>query len=208
MINKDFAFIKPFGPVIYSNLLNPDVVNVLNECKTVSEYIGDDIGYMLAGAINSQLRLVRTAEQEQIIYDHIFEHFAAYMDRDPESLKKEYKIPNNGIWLNVQRAGEFNPPHHHDGHFSGVIYLEVPPELAEENKKKPVGFHLHGEISFYYGDDIGCQTYFHMMPRVAQMVIFPAKLQHGVHPFYSDVRRVSVAFNLYKLAEPMLLVDS
>lgn len=200
MINTP-AFIKPFGPVIYSNTLNPEILEVLQECKKVSEYVDDNVGYLLAGAIDSQLKLIRTPEQEKIILDHIYDHMAAYLDGDPNIVKEKFKLTEKSMWLNIQKAGEFNPPHHHDGYISGVIYLEVPDEIIEEKKKNPVGFKGYGEISFYYGEDISCSTYYHLMPIVGQIILFPAKLRHSVHPFYSDVRRVSVAFNLFKEAE-------
>lgn len=198
---SDPIFIKPFGPVIYSNLLDGSILQILKECKTASENLKDDFGYLLAGAIEKQYRVVRTQEHDALIKNHIFEHIATYLGVDLEHVKEKFFFNDNSIWLNIQKAGEFNPPHHHDGHFSGVIYLEIPEEIAREKDKNPVGFRGYGEISFYYGEDILCPTYFHMLPRVGQIILFPAKLKHAVHPFYSDVERVSIAFNVFKEPE-------
>jgi uncharacterized protein (TIGR02466 family) len=202
MINP--FFYKPFGPCIYSNLISADILNLLNDCKEKSKVINDNVGHLLAGSLESQLRLVTTEQEESKLIDHIFEHVGMYTVKSPEDVKKAFKISNKNIWLNIQKPGEFNPTHHHSGEISGIIYVDIPKEISEENKKiaehpKTSQFTSHGEISFYYGEDISVPTYFHLMPITAQILLFPAKLKHSVHPFYSKVERVSIAFNIYDI---------
>lgn len=191
--------IRPFGPVIYQNVVADDVYQILHNCQRVSQSVNDNVGYLLAGALETQLNLIRTPEQNKIIMDHIMTHVAMYVDGNLEVVKKKFYIPNNNIWLNVQGPGEFNPAHHHSGDISGVIYLQIPKEIKAENKKKSNSFFEgYGNISFYYGEDISCTSYYHHYPSTGQILLFPAKLKHAVHPFYSDVQRISIAFNVFK----------
>jgi uncharacterized protein (TIGR02466 family) len=200
---NDPIFYKPFGPVIYSNTLDSDIFEILKECQAVSETVGENTGYLLAGALKLQLNLIRTPEQNDIIFKHIIEHLALYVNGDPAVVAKKWSLTDNTIWLNIQQSGEFNPVHHHKGDVSGVIYLDMPLEIEEENANNDINskkhfFSNHGGISFYYGEDISCPTYHHVTPITGQILLFPAKLKHSVHPFYSKVNRVSLAFNLWK----------
>lgn len=197
-------FYRPFGPCIYSNMISAEVLNLLNDCKENSKVINENVGHILAGSLESQLRLITTAQEESKLRDHIFEHVSMYTRTSPADVKKAFKVGKKNIWLNIQKPGEFNPTHHHSGEISGVIYLDIPKEISEENKKiaeqpKPKQFISYGEISFYYGEDISAPTYFHLMPITGQIILFPAKLKHSVHPFYSKVERVSIAFNVYDI---------
>jgi uncharacterized protein (TIGR02466 family) len=117
-----------------------------------------------------------------------------------------YVLSKHDLWINFQKAGEFNPTHHHLGSISGVIYLEVPPEIYVEKYKTITGttFNNFGEIGFYYGTS--GNRYFYIVPKTQQILLFPAELDHGVFPFYSDVTRVSIAFNL--LSNPATTINS
>jgi len=185
-------------------MISADILNLLIDCKEKSKITNENVGHYLAGALESQLRLTTTAEEESILSDHIFDHVAMYTRQQPADVKNAFKIGRKNMWLNIQKPGEFNPTHHHSGEISGVIYLDIPKDISEENKKvaeqpNPKQFKGYGEISFYYGEDISVPTYFHLMPITGQIILFPAKLKHNVHPFYSNVERISVAFNVYNI---------
>ena len=36
-----------------------------------------------------------------------------------------FKYEYDGMWVNIQKANEYNPPHNHAGHISFVIYLKI-----------------------------------------------------------------------------------
>jgi uncharacterized protein (TIGR02466 family) len=183
-------------------MIRADILTLLNNCKDQSRIVNNNVSHHLAGALESQLMLIKTPEEESKLSDHIFEHIAMYTSESPIDAKKRFALGSKNMWLNIQKPGEFNPTHHHSGEISGVIYLDIPIEISEENKKiaeqkNPRQFRSYGEISFYYGEDISCPTYFHLMPVTGQIILFPAKLKHSVHPFYSNVERISVAFNVH-----------
>ena len=103
------------------------------------------------------------------------------------------------LWINYQRANEYNPPHDHTGDLSFVIYLQVPEEIVKENEETQ---HEHnnagpGMINFWVGLDMPfainrCSK----MPAVGDIFIFPAWLPHYVNGFKADVERISVSGNI------------
>ena len=120
------------------------------------------------------------------------------------TLKKFEKQPEyllTALWINYQKANEFNPPHDHDGKLSFVTYLSIPEELKKENaayKGKSCG---PGGIQFIYGNGPrDCITIYSIFPEENDIFIFPAWLKHWVAPFKSDVTRVSVSGNVHDSA--------
>ena len=55
------------------------------------------------------------------------------------------------LWCNWQGPGDFNPPHDHGGDLTWVIYLKIPKELDEENRKYKGRSAGPGGITFVYG---------------------------------------------------------
>ena len=85
------------------------------------------------------------------------------------------------------------------GDLSFVIYLQVPDEIKEENIKERS---VHNESRARYDTiSLGPINTFDVqsvgfMPKVGDIVIFPAWLPHYVNDFKSDVERISVSGNL------------
>ena len=103
------------------------------------------------------------------------------------------------FWINYQKANEYNPPHHHEGDLSFIIYLQVPKEIAEEheNAKGERNNPGPGMVVFEYGVQMPFAIAAHYrLPAVGDLLIFPAWLPHHVHAFKSDVERISVSGNL------------
>lgn len=189
-------YFKPFGPTIYSNTIDDAVFDTLHVVKEASNIANINVNHKLAGHLKQQLGLALSDSEYTILKNHIFEHAAVYLGAGIDQIAENYILSKNGIWINFQRAGEFNPTHHHSGSISGVIYLDVPPEIYAENYEADTGttFNNFGEIAFYYGNS--GNRYFYIMPKTQQILLFPAELDHGVFPFYSNVTRISIAFNL------------
>ena len=157
----------------------------------------------LAGILNketgyseeSKNKLLPELSQCLGIYDQAFEQYTN---------KKYQKKPDNilsALWINYQKANEFNPPHDHDGKLSFVTYLQIPKELKIENQEyigKSCG---PGGIQFFSGNGPrDCVTYMSFMPEENDMFIFPAWLKHWVAPYKSDVTRISVSGNVHDSA--------
>jgi len=101
------------------------------------------------------------------------------------------------LWCNWQGPGDFNPPHDHGGDLTWVIYLKIPKELDEENKKYKGRSAGPGGITFVYGEnaDRKCITHHSVYPEEGDMIMFPAWLKHWVYPFKSDCTRISISGN-------------
>jgi len=114
------------------------------------------------------------------------------------SLKDKFN-PNPKIcsmWVNYQKAGEYNPVHIHTGSdVSFVLWLKVPKKILQESSDTtavPPGW-----ISFFFGGDVwSANTVKHYEPQENKIVIFPSSLRHEVMSFKSNVTRISVAGNL------------
>lgn len=118
----------------------------------------------------------------------------ANVKQNPASVKR-YSI--EGLWINYMKAKDYNPPHEHDADLSFVMFLDVPSEIKEENNLNVTTSSGAGSLNFIYGDGVpnyGCRQSF--LPEKGDFFIFPAKLQHFVIPFSSDVTRISLSGNI------------
>jgi uncharacterized protein (TIGR02466 family) len=103
-------------------------------------------------------------------------------------------------WANVNRSGAYNSIHTHPhSHWSGVYYVETGhyeaddfPNAGELSLLDPRGAAVnmlpHPGVKLHPGIDI--------KPEEGLLLVFPAWLQHGVYPFRSDTRRISISFNI------------
>ena len=106
-------------------------------------------------------------------------------------------------WVNFMGKYEFNPPHHHSGVLSFVLWIKIPYSMAEELDQGPGKYSqdpISGKFSFHYNNILGTSTNYHLpVDKTWEnvIVLFPAGLTHSVSPFYSsDDYRISVAGNI------------
>jgi len=99
-------------------------------------------------------------------------------------------------WVNIQEKTEFIPNHSHDGIASYVIWIKIPYDPDNENK---AGNHA-SSFAFSYNTTIGSIR--NLMLKIDKecegvIMMFPARLQHCVYPFYTtDDRRISISGNI------------
>lgn len=112
------------------------------------------------------------------------------------------KFKLDTMWVNYQQKHEFNPIHNHIGDISFVIWLKVPYTIQEEMEHTPdipLERNTAGQFCFLYNNALG--NIVHQNIPVDKtfenmMIMFPAKMMHGVYPFFtSDEYRISVAGN-------------
>jgi len=116
----------------------------------------------------------------------------------------EMKPCLNGLWVNFQKKGEFQPVHQHDGMFSFVIWMDIPYDYEDEAKlpfSNPKGHPRGGNFSFVYKNNIKRSVTEHVIQMSPKMngycCFFPSDLCHQVHPFYtSDKERISISGNI------------
>ena len=126
------------------------------------------------------------------------------------------EIQTVDCWANVNKKGNFNMMHHHNGSLLGGVYYpvrriengtrifnyDVPTtpkpgswsgEGGELTLQSP-NYNLSGHLDT---SDIGAytMTHCHIQPRSGLLVLFPAYLVHSVVPVQDDYTRVSIAFS-------------
>jgi hypothetical protein len=108
----------------------------------------------------------------------------------------DYKIRSDGIdpnaqlhalepWINFQKKNEWIPAHDHEGFIAYSLWVNIP----ERNVFEIIYSTISGE------------TIKHYIPVTKQsegtIILFPAKLMHTVHPFFtSEETRISISGNL------------
>jgi hypothetical protein len=75
------------------------------------------------------------------------------------------------------------------------VYLDVPEKIFDEQAKSNV--QDAGHIVFKYGESISplSVSMWNVTPQNNLILMFPATLDHMVHPFWVDEERVSVSGN-------------
>jgi Putative 2OG-Fe(II) oxygenase len=120
------------------------------------------------------------------------------MDQQPEAARGPwrsgaYQLQMYDLWLNVQRAGDYNPTHTHGASFSGVIYLQVPPQIHADSADGQLC--LHGPEAYHLQSfRLGMAHY--VLPIPGRYLVFPAWQPHSVLPFRGEGERWSLAFNV------------
>jgi len=102
-------------------------------------------------------------------------------------------------WVVSQYAGEYNPWHHHNGDFSSVIFLKLPPKMHEEWEEEwKDHYPANGLLEFMFGENLGFRSdTLKFKPEVGKLLMFPSWLKHFVYPFKSEGERRSMSFNAH-----------
>lgn len=189
-----------WGPCVIRLRINEEFQNLLiDEAKNNK----DDYRGKLAGQIDDETGYSDESRNKIVPYvsSALGLYNKAYEAYTKKKFEKQPEYIMSALWINHQKANEFNPPHDHDGKLSFVIYLKIPEELKKENeayKGKSCG---PGGIQFIYGEGPrDAITYMSYFPRERDMFIFPAWLKHWVSPFQSDCTRISVSGNIHDSA--------
>ena len=191
MISNSYK-VLPFGPILFkAKLSQKEIEDIKSLCSKDQK---NSKRHDLAGHIYNEYSIDRA--KLNCILKNTFDLFYDGYSRFYNQQCKKQGI--NDAWVNYMKKGDFNPLHTHSKCvFSGVIYLNVPKELQEEQNKfmgndagpGSIPFNLLSYKPSYF---IGSHGEF---PREGDIYIFPAGLEHTVAPFKSEVERISVAFN-------------
>ena len=107
------------------------------------------------------------------------------------------------MWVNVTEKYMYNPPHNHQGVYSWVLFHDIPYSLEEERKDYRVASSNQpypGCFYFIHPTHSGhtyCQNIEIDYKSNGHMILFPARIYHGVNPYYTtDKPRISLAGNV------------
>ena len=125
-------------------------------------------------------------------------------------LSEPRNLEIQSTWINYQKKYEFNPPHHHTGIFSWVIFMKIPYNLEDEVNYFTTAFEndhtskfgficlnpsqsnisINGGINIEYLDvDKSYEN---------KIILFPSNMIHFVHPFYtSNEERITISGNVH-----------
>jgi len=114
------------------------------------------------------------------------------------SLVKKRGGEGQDIWVNYQKQYEYSPLHNHGGVYSFVWYLDIPEEIRREwePQSKVSRAATRGCIAF---SSLRTAQKLTFMPRTSDMLLFSAKHQHQVYPFFTNNTRVSMAGNIHSI---------
>jgi hypothetical protein len=105
----------------------------------------------------------------------------------------EFDLSFKDSWVVRSRAGDYNPVHMHFGGLSGIVYVQVPPQVGEPQSQDGKLDFVFGQLNPRAMELLGPRT---VTPRTGDLYIFPSWLQHVVYPFRGDGDRISYSFNL------------
>ena len=190
-----------FGPVVAGTTVSSDLIKELLDrgAKTTQSHV-----HRLAGHMEHENKF---AVKDHIWFVEKFKHyFIPYFKKlqeanDPKfmyGVKPFNRILLHELWINYMKQHEFNPTHTHGGSFSFVLFLDVPDEIKQEIKNfKGTGIGPGG-LTFSYGEEQkNIITAHAIIPTTGDLWMFPASMKHMVHPFRSDITRISVSGNFF-----------
>ena len=141
---------------------------------------------------------------KEVLLPHL-NHYGQTFNHDHTKIPMDgkYETYLDTLWVNYQNKHEFNPFHNHGGIYSFAIWMKIPTYHKEQNELGNTtdnNYSINSAFQFQYIDTLGdvltC-TYEMNPDKEGMMVFFPAKMQHGVHPFYEcDEQRISIAGNI------------
>ena len=187
-----------WGPLLVRVTVEKEMLDLfLKEGKASQK----DMSSRLAGILNKEVEF-RDRKLFEKFFSNMFNLYAdaqfkwnAEKGNSREYYKQQYSL--DALWCNFQSPGDFNPPHDHGGALSWVIFLQIPEELKEENKKYKGRSAGPGGITFIYAEGPKTAiTHHSFFPEEGDMFIFPAWLKHWVFPFKSNCTRISVSGNV------------
>jgi uncharacterized protein (TIGR02466 family) len=101
-------------------------------------------------------------------------------------------------WANVNRAGDYNMIHLHPGNQWSVVYYVATgtphpdtPMNGRIELRDPRPAAIYARMPGFT-----CGQPMLIKPQPGMMLVFPAWIEHGVHPFQGEGRRISIAINV------------
>ena len=186
-----------WGPFVFRSKILPAECKMILAAGKKCRKKANDYRDQLAGQLSDEYKLQDRQEFSEWLEKYLQAYAVGYNKwRGGEATLSNLKL--HSLWINYMKAGDFNPPHHHDGDLSFVIYPFIPQKLIKENKAYTGTSIGPGGIAWIYG--LGLRRYIDTsqhMPETGDIYIFPASLKHWVYPFRSKIERISVSGNIF-----------
>lgn len=119
-------------------------------------------------------------------------HLYEYFQFDAE----KFKCTITNLWININKAHNYNEVHTHQGFLSGCYYVEVPHDSGYIEFHTPIKSHSTtiSQSIVKNQNEFNANTW-KIQPIAGQLILFPAWLEHSVSPNNTTLTRISIAFN-------------
>lgn len=195
---------RPFGPLVYKSRISEQTLEKLKtHAISVRGNEAEDVRKQLAGNLSEEYNLASVVDYDIVheIKTHIAKYYSASLGIPFSGWKhglSKYEL--DSLWVNFQKAFEWNPEHHHTGDLSFVIYLKVPDfEKESEHETQQGNSPTAGRLSLSFGEPLpqsNCRI--NITPYEGLIVVFPSWMRHSVYPFTQEnEERWSIAGNAY-----------
>jgi hypothetical protein len=201
MVSDNYTF-PYWGALVLRATISDSLINKLLSEGEYAVHLGQDATDKLAGRIQKEYYF---KDYQEWFVPHLEKLVSMYSLKVQEenwsgttTAKFPLVIKDVTLWINYQRAGEYNPPHNHTGDLSFIIYLKIPQEILEEPHPPNYTQELNGSINIMNSSDTRpfSKNQLTEVPSDGDVYIFPSWMLHYVHAFKSDVERISVAGNI------------
>jgi len=183
-----------FSSPVYNSSIDIDLKPYLDLCLKEEDhfkidYLGKEVN-KVSGA--SKELYILEKEEFKDLKNEILKHTKSYTN-DILKYSNDFKITTS--WISFTDPGCSSLLHRHQNSiFSGIVYLQTDEKsgnLMFEN------YHNLGDFSLNRKEhNILNSELWHYTPFNNKIILFPAKLFHKIDTNNSNIKRVSVAFNL------------
>lgn len=201
-------FIQAHIPLGFIDKINAYVDSVRD---SVNDYSGELVGQIKQDKRSAQLQLNLEDQVPSNLAALIVQVGTQYVQfHGPRA-----KVTANDMWTIHSYAGDYNPLHDHgsntDFGLSSIVYLKVPPAIAEKEPVESGGSPrltmasgaCDGFTQFVWGasgmKDLSLlrpPTQQYIKPEVGKLIVFPNWLLHGVMPFFGEGERRTLSCNM------------
>ena len=141
-------------------------------------------------------------QSDNILFSLLYKHVGDYFS-DTDFFRENLKYGYSGLWLNINKNGDYNSWHcHPNAELAGVMWIQVPTE-GDSGRIKFTSPHEFVESKSFrmYNSNVDSE---HLLPDCAYafkptagtILIFPAHLYHEVEPNQTRSDRISASFNI------------
>lgn len=188
-MKKEYLFSSPL--YIIEDILEEKDLNYLEEKFLLDEQKMESTQKSNQGGWQSP-DSIRLDFKYQFLFDRIYNIINQQVMPDlcHPGEENHRKVEVSNAWININRKGNWNQLHTHNGSFlAGCVYIKT----DEESDLVFVNTHdvwFSGIPSFRE-----YQTAVHFNPKPGDLYLFPSGLMHMVTPNATDNVRISMAFN-------------
>ena len=138
-------------------------------------------------------------QNDNLLFSTLNKEITSYFS-DCSIFRENLKISYTGLWLNINKSGDYNAWHCHPNcDFSGVFWIEVPVNGGNINFASPHEFVEHKSFKIYntqVKDQFNYSEGYRVNPSAGTILIFPSHLYHEVLSNQTRKDRISASFNL------------